>query len=87
MPIKEKIANTYVSAKLNSNGRNGGIRTHDLLVPNQTHYQAVLRPEFSPYKSRRKLLYVKNQRETSDLSYLNLSKRLSLQEPLTRIHR
>ena len=26
-------------------GRNDGIRTHDLLVPNQTHYQAVLRPD------------------------------------------
>ncbi len=26
-------------------GRNDGIRTHDLLVPNQAHYQAVLRPE------------------------------------------
>lgn len=25
-------------------GRNGGIRTRDLLVPNQAHYQAVLRP-------------------------------------------
>lgn len=28
-----------------SNGRNGGIRTLDLLVPNQAHYQAVLRPD------------------------------------------
>ena len=26
-------------------GRNEGIRTLDLLVPNQAHYQAVLRPE------------------------------------------
>ena len=25
-------------------GRNSGVRTHDLLVPNQAHYQAVLRP-------------------------------------------
>ena len=25
-------------------GRNGGVRTRDLLVPNQAHYQAVLRP-------------------------------------------
>ena len=28
-----------------ADGRNDGIRTHDLLVPNQTHYQAVLRPD------------------------------------------
>ena len=28
-------------------GRNGGVRTRDLLVPNQAHYQAVLRPEAS----------------------------------------
>lgn len=26
-------------------GRNGGVRTRDLLVPNQAHYQAVLRPD------------------------------------------
>ena len=26
-------------------GRKDGIRTHDLLVPNQAHYQAVLLPE------------------------------------------
>ena len=31
MPIKEKIANTYVSAILNSNGGTGGIRTHGTL--------------------------------------------------------
>lgn len=28
IPIKEKIANTYVSAILNSNGANDGNRTH-----------------------------------------------------------
>ena len=28
-----------------ASGRNSGIRTHDLLVPNQAHYQAVLCPE------------------------------------------
>ena len=26
-------------------GRSDGIRTHDLLVPNQAHYQAVPHPE------------------------------------------
>ena len=28
-----------------SSGRNDGIRTRDLLVPNQAHYQTVLRPD------------------------------------------
>lgn len=40
-------------------GRNDGIRTRDLLVPNQAHYQAMLRPEngktisFQKSKSKR----------------------------------
>ena len=29
MPRKEKIANTYVSAILNSNGADNGVRTHE----------------------------------------------------------
>ena len=33
MPIKEKIANTYVSAILNSNGAQNGIRTHTVSLP------------------------------------------------------
>lgn len=32
MPIKEKIANTFVSAMLNSNGGPEEIRTHDRAV-------------------------------------------------------
>ena len=31
------------------NGRNDRIRTCDLLVPNQTHYQAVLHPDCKCY--------------------------------------
>ena len=45
---------------LMNSGRKDGIRTHDLLVPNQAHYQAVLLP-------------VKNQITITDrfrLSYL-----------------
>ena len=41
------------------NGRKDGIRTHDLLVPNQAHYQAVLLPEV-----------IKSQREIVDHSRL-----------------
>ena len=43
----------------NKFGRNDGIRTRDLLVPNQAHYQAMLRPEngktisFQKLKSKR----------------------------------
>ena len=49
-----KRINAFINKRLNTLfvlnlfilcGRNDGIRTHDLLVPNQTHYQAVLRPE------------------------------------------
>jgi hypothetical protein len=32
--------------RLAENGRGGGIRTHDHLVPNQVRYQAALRPDF-----------------------------------------
>ena len=40
---KKKKHSTSMSA-LFLNGRKDGIRTHDLLVPNQAHYQAVLLP-------------------------------------------
>ena len=42
MPIKEKIANTFVSAILNSNGAPWGIRTLDLWFRRPTLYPAEL---------------------------------------------
>ena len=31
-----------------TDGRGGGIRTHDLFVPNEARYQAALRPDIIP---------------------------------------
>ena len=43
MKKKEK-AGTQGMPAFFRDGRNDGVRTRDLLVPNQAHYQAVLRP-------------------------------------------
>lgn len=40
----KKMKKARLSSFSYTNGRNNGIRTHDLLVPNQAHYQAVLYP-------------------------------------------
>ena len=37
--------NTGTAGREEEGGRGGGIRTRDLLVPNQLRYQAALRPE------------------------------------------
>jgi hypothetical protein len=47
VPIYLKETKNSSYEELFSSGRKDGIRTHDLLVPNQAHYQAVLLPEFS----------------------------------------
>ena len=43
MPMKSKIA--AQTARNATDGRGGGIRTHDLLVPNEARYQAAPRPD------------------------------------------
>ena len=43
MPMKSTIA-AQMPPKL-TDGRGGGIRTHDLFVPNEARYQAALRPD------------------------------------------
>ena len=42
---KKKAPHTVWSLFLNINGRGGGIRTRDPLLPKQMRYQAALRPD------------------------------------------
>ena len=42
---QEGPPNLAIPTGLRISGRGGGIRTHGLLVPNQTRYQTALRPD------------------------------------------
>ena len=57
-----------------SSGRNGGVRTRDLLVPNQAHYQAVLRPDAHSRERHYTLIKIRNQILMLDRFPLGLSK-------------